>query len=95
MANFLIGAAATAAVLILVDYLRKQDAALTWWEWVLTVLGVAYAAFVLEVIVEFLREGTPQGALVMGLILGLVAVIWGVLAARYLIMPKLNQTTEA
>lgn len=95
MANFLIGAAATAAVLILVDYLRKQDVALTWWEWVLTVLGVAYAAFVLEVIVEFLQEGTPQGALVMGVILGLVAVIWGVLAARYLIMPKLNQTTEA
>lgn len=95
MANFLIGAAAAAAVLILVDYLRKQEAVLAWWEWLLTVLGVIYAAFVLEVIVEFLQEGTTQGALVMGVILGLAAVVWGVLAARYLIMPKLNQTTEA
>lgn len=95
MVNFLIGAAAMAALLFLVDFIRKQELDLVWWEWLLTVLGVLYAALVLGVIASFLEEGAVQGALVMGLILGLIAVIWGVLEARYLFQPKLNSKTEA
>lgn len=42
-----------------------------------------YAIFVLEVIVTFLSEGALQATLVMGIITGIIAVIWGVLLRRF------------
>jgi hypothetical protein len=33
--------------------------------------------------VEFLREGTPKGAVVMGALMGFVAVVWAVLLKRF------------
>lgn len=94
MANFLIGAAAMAGILLLVNLIKKQEQDFHWWEWLVLILGVLYTALVLGVVVSFLEEGTYQGALVMGLIMGLVAVAWGVLSARYLILPKLQTKSE-
>lgn len=94
MANFLIGAAAMAGILLLANLIRKQEQNFHWWEWLVLILGVLYTALVLGVVVSFLEEGTYQGALVMGLIMGLVAVAWGVLSARYLILPKLQTKSE-
>ena len=81
--HLLIGALATAVLLFLVDYSRKNGMKLTWWQWLLTVLGVLYTVFVLELIVGFLGEGAPRAALVMGLVTSIIAVVWGVLLRRF------------
>ena len=81
--QLLIGAVAMAVVWLLFSYARKRNLTLTWWQWAATVLGVIYAVFVLEVIVGFLQEGEPRAALVMGLITGIFAVVWGVLLGRF------------
>ena len=69
--------------LVLIDYSRKHALHLAWWQWGVTLLGFLYAVFVLEVIVSFMGEGLARGALVMGTMLGFVAVVWGVLLARF------------
>ena len=86
--HLLIGALAGACLLLLVDYARKNDLPLKWWHWLLTVLGIFYAVFVLELIVGFFSEGAPQAALVMGGMTGIVAVVWGVLLKRFVFAKK-------
>jgi len=81
--HLFIGALAMAGLFLLVEYVRKSRMKLTWWHWLLTVLGIMYTTFVLELIIGFLGEGAPQAALVMGLLTGIVAVIWGVLLRRF------------
>lgn len=81
--HLFIGALAMAGMLFLFDYTRKKDLHVKWWQWLLTVLGMIYAVFVLELIAGFLGEGAPQAALVMGLITGIIAIIWGVLLGRF------------
>ncbi len=81
--HLFIGALAMAVFALLINYARKNDLGLKWWGWLLTLLGILYGVFVLELIVGFLGEGAPQAALVMGLITGLLAVIWGVLLRRF------------
>ncbi len=68
---------------MLLNYTRRQGLHLAWWGWLLTVLGFLYAVFVLEVIADFWAEGSPQAALVMGITMGIIAVIWGVLLVRF------------
>ncbi|MCP4140139.1 MAG: hypothetical protein GY755_07595 [Chloroflexi bacterium] len=82
-AHLLIGALAGASLLLLVDYARKKELTLKWWHWLLTILGIIYAIFVLELIVGFFSEGAPQAALVMGGMTGIVGVVWGVLLRRF------------
>ena len=81
--HLIIGALAMAGIFLLVDYARKNEMKLNWWQWLLTVLGILYTVFVLELIVGFLGEGVPQAALVMGLMTGILAVVWGVLLRRF------------
>ena len=83
MVHFIVGVAATAVLWLLVTYVRRNELHLNWWRWVLTVLGLAYAVFVIEVIVGFLAEGEPRAALVMGILTGIFAVIWAVLLGRF------------
>jgi len=61
---------------------------LTLWQWILTILGFLYATFVFELINSFLSEGAPRAALVMGIITGFVAVVWGVLLGRFVFFKK-------
>lgn len=81
--HLLIGAIAMAVIFFLINFTQKNEITLKWWHWLLTVLSVLYAVFVLELIVGFLAEGAPQAALVMGLITGILAVVWGVLLKRF------------
>ena len=81
--HLIFGALAMAGLFLLVEYVRKASLKLSWWHWLLTVLGILYIVFVLELIVGFLGEGAPQAALVMGLITGIVAIVWGVLLGRF------------
>ena len=83
MVHFFLGACATAVLWLLVTYHRRNDLNVNWWQWVLTVLGLAYAVLVAEVVVAFLAEGEPRAALVMGVLLGIFAVIWAVLLGRF------------
>jgi undecaprenyl pyrophosphate phosphatase UppP len=81
--HIIIGALMMAGLLLLVDFTRKRDLSVVWWQWLLTVLAFAYATFVIEVVVSFLAEGSPKAAVVMGMMLGLAAVVWGVLLSRF------------
>ena len=83
MIHLLIGAVAMLVFLGLVNYVRVRKLTVVWWKWLLTVLGFLYAVFVLEVIVSFLQEGAPRAALVMGVTMGFIAVVWGVLLVRF------------
>jgi VIT1/CCC1 family predicted Fe2+/Mn2+ transporter len=83
MVHFFVGVAATAVLWLLAAYVRRNQLHLNWWRWALTVLGVGYAVFVVEVIVGFLAEGEPRAALVRGVLLGIVAVAWAVLLGRF------------
>lgn len=81
--HIIIGALAMACMFVLANFARQNELTVKWWHWLLTVLGIFYAVFVLELIYGFLAEGAPQAALVMGLITGILAVIWGVLLGRF------------
>lgn len=87
MFHFIIGALVVASLWLLVEIARKNSIQVKAWGWMLTVLGVVYAAFVLEVIFGFIAEGAGMAALVVGIILGLVAVVWGVLLSRFAFKP--------
>ncbi|KPK90584.1 hypothetical protein AMJ80_08215 [bacterium SM23_31] len=84
MVDICIGAVIIAGLLFVVDYARNRKLRIAWWQWILTILGFVYALFVLEVIVSFLAEGTVKGAVVIGVILGFIAVVWGVLLGRFI-----------
>jgi hypothetical protein len=83
MSNLIIGAVTVAGFAFLLEFVRRKGIVIKWWQWLLTVLAFLYTVFVLEVITGFLSEGAPRAALVMGGILGLFAVIWGVLLLRF------------
>ena len=67
---------------LLVNNVRRRGLSISLWQWGLTVLAFLYAVFVCEMIVSFLQEGAGRAALVMGVILGFIAVVWAVLLAR-------------
>ena len=88
MAHLIIGALLTAVLILLILHARKNSLRISWWQWVLTILGLLYAGFVLEVIVSFLEEGAERAALVMGLTLGFIAIVWAVLLGRFVFTRK-------
>ena len=88
MAHIIIGALLTAVFISLILLTRKKNLQPTWWQWILTVLGLLYAGFVLEIIVSFLEEGAERAALVMGLALGFIAIVWAVLLGRFVFARK-------
>jgi ABC-type uncharacterized transport system permease subunit len=90
MAHLIIGAILTAVFISLILHARKKNLRITWWQWLLTIVGLLYAGFVLEVIVSFLEEGAESAALVMGLILGFFAIVWAVLLGRFVFTKKSN-----
>lgn len=85
MIHLLIGAGAMLGFFAVVNFVRARKLSVSWWKWLLTVLGFLYAVFVLEMIVSFLQEDAPRAAIVMGVIMGFVAVVWGVLLIRFVL----------
>lgn len=88
MSHLLIGAVIAAGFFLLLNKIKKHNMRLTWWQWILTILGFLYTTFVLELINSFLSEGAPRAALVMGIITGFIAVLWGVLLGRFVFFKK-------
>jgi hypothetical protein len=67
MAHLIIGALLTAVFISLFLHARNKHLRIAWWQWLLTILGLLYTGFVLEVIVSFLEEGAEKAALVIGM----------------------------
>jgi energy-converting hydrogenase Eha subunit G len=88
MVNIIIGAFLMTGLLFLIDYVRRNKLRIQCWKWIITILGFFYVLFILEMIVSFLSEGAVKAALVMGTILGLLAVVWGVLLGRFVFARK-------
>ena len=88
MAHLIIGALLTAVFISLILRARKKHLRITWWQWLLTIMWLLYTGFVLEVIVSFLEEGAERAALVMGLALGFIAIVWAVLLGRFIFARK-------
>jgi len=95
MVHFFIGVLVTAVLWMLFEYTRKNNIHLKWWHWVLTILGLAYVVFVLELIAGFIAEGEPRAALVMGLVTGIVAIVWAVLMGRFVFVKPQAQLGES
>lgn len=91
--DILLGALAMWGLLFLVDYARRKELKLGWWKWLLAFLNIVYGIFVIEMFLGFLREGSTQAALVLGLITALVAVIWAVLMWRF-VFNRASNTTQ-
>jgi hypothetical protein len=90
MAELVIGAGAATGFILLLRFVRIRGLEVSLWRWGLTFFGLLYGVFVLEVVVSFLREGTPKGAVVMGTLLGFVAVMWAVLLGRFVFRKSLG-----
>ncbi|MGD9344373.1 MAG: hypothetical protein PVH84_00815 [Candidatus Aminicenantes bacterium] len=83
MIHIVIGALAMLGFTLLARYVRRNELSISWWQWAVTILAFMYAVFVSEMIVSFFQEGAERAALVMGVILGFVGVVWAVLLARF------------
>lgn len=90
MAELLIGALAAAGFFSLLRFAEVRSLSVPWWGWALTLAGFFYGVLVLEVVFAFLREGLPQGAAVMGTLLGFGAVLWAALLARFVFRKPTN-----
>ena len=90
MAELLIGAGALGVLILWVRLAEVRDVVLARWQWGVVFLWVLYTAFVLLAVVEFLREGTPKGAVVMGTILGFGSIVWAVLLERFLFKRRIH-----
>lgn len=83
MIHIVIGAMMMLGFTLLVNNVRRRGLSISLWQWGLTILAFLYAILVCEMIVSFLQEGAGRAALVMGVILGFIAVVWAVLLARF------------
>lgn len=83
MVHLFIGAFMMGCFLLVVNHTRTHERHIFWWQWILTILGFIYTVFVLEIILSFIAEGSVRGVLVMGLFIGFIAIVWGVLLARF------------
>ena len=83
-----IGALMMLGFTLVVNSVHRRGLSVSWWQWVLTVLAFLYGVFVCEMIVSFLQEGAGRAALVMGVFLGFLAVVWAVLLARFVFTRK-------
>lgn len=94
MVHFIIGVSATIVFWWLLNYSKKNKIQITFWKKLITVLGLLYAVFVVEVIVGFIHEQELKAALVMGATTGIFAVIWGVLLRRFVFSKQVKSITN-
>ncbi len=78
---FIIGAISGAILLALVRWLRKNNVSVTWYEWLIGIVGLLLLAFTIQNTWGSLYELESVAAGMMWLILGLPAIILLVVAA--------------
>jgi hypothetical protein len=84
MIHIALGALMMLGFTLLVNNVRRRELSISWWQWGLTFLAFLYGVFVCEMIISFLQEGAGRAALVMGVILGFLAVVCAVLLGRFI-----------
>ncbi len=89
MVTVLLGTLVGATLWGLVEFTRRRQIGLQWWEWTLVGAALSYGGVVLAAVLTLLGEGTPRAALVIGTLIGVPAVIFGVLLGRFVFGPKL------
>ncbi|AGG07011.1 MULTISPECIES: hypothetical protein [Dehalococcoides] len=77
---FFIGIVAGALILGLIWFLQKNHLRLTWYEWLIGIVGFGLVLFTLQNFVSSFVEIEPQAAYIFLLITGLPALILLVLA---------------
>jgi len=83
--QLIIGILVTTGFFLLVNKLRQLEMKLKWWQWAAALVGFLYAIFVFEVIVGFINEGAPRGALVNGMLTGIPGLIYVTLVYRFVL----------
>ncbi len=83
MFNMFFGAVAMLGFVYLVKYTKDNSLTINWWQWLLTVLGILLAIITVTSIITLLAENEASGARFVGLVFGVLTVIWGVLLGRF------------
>ena len=81
--HLFIGIISTLLLLIIIRHSEKNQLSIAKWQWLLTIIEIAYIVFVLELIAGFIEEGSLKATLVMGSIFGFIAIIGAVLLGRF------------
>ena len=82
LAHLVIGALAATAMWLLMGFSRRRRLHVAWWQWTLTAIGVAWAAFAAEIIVALVDEGSARAAAIVGGLAVGSAALWGLLVWR-------------
>jgi uncharacterized membrane protein len=88
MLEIMVGMLIIIALAWIIIYVRNKKLMLQKGGWILISLALLYSLFVTELVISFMKEGTPQAALVMGGIFGFIAIIFWVLIKRFLLTEK-------
>ena len=84
---FIIGIGVGVVVLALVLWLRSRNIKVTWYEWLIGVLGLALLLYTIQNVVGFITEIEPTATWLFALVGGLPAIIllavsWQLIARR-------------
>ncbi|GAI40852.1 putative reductive dehalogenase anchoring protein (rdhB) [marine sediment metagenome] len=84
---FIIGIVLGVAMLALVLWLRGRNIKVTWYEWLIGVLGLALLLYTIQNVVGLLTEIEPTATWMFALVIGLpalilLAVAWQLVARR-------------
>ncbi|MEA1875593.1 MAG: hypothetical protein U9N86_01900 [Bacteroidota bacterium] len=83
MISILIGIGMASGFFGLYNYSRSKNLKVSWWQWMITIIWLAYTGFVLKMFEGFIDENAVKAALVLGSIFGFVSIIGGVLLSRF------------
>lgn len=86
--HLLIGIFSALLLFLIFRYSVKKQLKISKWQWLLTLIEIAYIIFVLELIAGFIEEGSVKATLVMGSIFGFIAIIGAVLLGRFVFRLK-------
>ncbi len=91
--HLIIGIISTLLLLSIIRYSEKNQLSIAKWQWLLTIIEIAYIVFVLELIAGFIEEGSLKATLVMGSLFGFIAIIGAVLLGRFVFKIKKSSGT--
>ena len=93
LVHLLIGIISTLLFWIVIRYSVKNHLSISKWQWLLTLIEIAFIIFVLELIAGFIEEGSLKATLVMGSLFGFIAIIGAVLLGRFVFKIKKSPGT--
>ncbi len=88
MLNYILMVLVTLGGYLLIDFVKKQNLIITWWQWLLAALGAIFTLFSVFAVADLIGEGAMASAMISTLGLGLIAVIWAFLMARFVFVKR-------